>query len=278
MSIIGSVLGGLASKAVGSFFGGSGKGGQKGGSGGSSGSFLGSLFRGGASAVLGGSIDRKFDQSARSDQYSFLADKGLTPQEIAGSGFGDGRGSQSGTILGNQLLAQQQAERQQAYDRAERAKDRAVAMRGQDASLASSQISANASVYSSDTSSRVAEMNNALQRDVFENVTLPDALRRSVTESPPWKRAQIMATMGVDNMIGTAIGNKYGLNPMDPSALASMSQGDFNRMVSEIYGLQSNIFGEAAGAAQIGTTGLGLSFGQSVPSLGRSGSSQGRNP
>jgi len=225
--------------------------------------FAGSMVKGGIGSLLGSAINRHSDREGMRDRWSYMESKGLTPQEIAGSGAAGGGASSAGNTLGNQAAQQDAIAAQQAYDEEQRALDRAVQVRAQDVSARNTETAANASITSSSlsagasrnaaaTSERIAQMRNALDRGIYENVTLPDALRRSVTESPGWKRAQIMAGMGVDNMVGTAIGNKYGLNPMDPAALDNMSDDQFMRMVTEIYGLQSNIFSEGSGAQVLG--------------------------
>jgi len=229
-------------------------------------------------AKKGADINVDAQQKSMQNNWRFMERKGLTPQEIAGSGAAGGVSSSAGNTLGNQAGAFAQQALQHRQEVRERDKDRAVALRGQNLGLQQTQLAANASVqssgiaagasrYSSDNSRAVAEMNNALSRDRFQNIDLPDALRRSVTESPAWKRLQILAGMGVDNMIGTAIGNKYGLDPMDPDALSSMSASDFRKMVTEIYGIQSRIFGESAGSATVISNGLneaGASLGRLV--------------
>jgi len=218
-------------------------------------------------AGVGAEIDRNRDSNALRDKYNYLERKGLTPQEIAGSSFGANPSTTSANTLGNQAAEMAKLKAQQRYDEKQRTADRAIAVRAQDVSTANTQVAANANVqssalaagasrYSSDSSRAVAEMNNALARDRFTNIEIPDALRKAVTESPTWQRLRILAGMGVDNMIGTAIGNKYGLDPMDPDALSNMSDSDFRKMVTEIYGLQSRIFGETAGSATVVGNGL----------------------
>jgi len=218
-------------------------------------------------AGIGSMIDRDRDSGALRDKYNYLERKGLTPQEIAGSSFGASPSTTSANTLGNQAAEMAKLKAQQRYDEKQRTADRAIAVRAQDVSTANTEVAANANIqssalaagasrYSSDNSRAVAEMNNALARDRFVNVELPDALRKSITESPNWQRLRILAGMGVDNMIGTAIGNKYGLDPMDPDALSQMSASDFRKMVTEIYGLQSRIFGETAGSATVVGNGL----------------------
>jgi len=227
-------------------------------------------------AGIGARIDRDRDSGALRDKYNYLERKGLTPQEIAGSSFGANPSTTSANTLGNQAAEMAKLKAQQRYDEKQRTADRAIAVRAQDVSTANTQVAADANIrssamaagasrYSSDNSRTIAEMNNALARDRFTNIEIPDALRKAVTESPTWQRLRILAGMGVDNMIGTAIGNKYGLDPMDPDALANMSDSDFRKMVTEIYGLQSRIFGETAGSATVignGLSEIGSSIGR----------------
>ena len=245
---------------------------------------LGKAAAGGAvsflGSVLGGRQDRKRDQQALGDRYDFLESKGLTPQEIAGSGAASGGPSGAAAqVLGNSATKMAQLAEQQRYDQEQRELDRQVAIRGQDASIQNTQTAANASIassslsagatrYSSDNAVSIAEMNNALARDRFNNIDLPQALNRLVTTAPAWERARIMAQMGVDNMIGTAIGNKYGLNPMDPAALENMSETQFKQMVTDIYGIQSTLFGEAAGAVAIGSNLPSVLGGRGSPASG----------
>jgi len=237
---------------------------------------LGSLFTKSAVAtgaksllgsVAGGLVNRAFDNRKQSDSYDFLAGKGLTPQEIAGSGAA-GQGSTGvGNVLGNQAAELTRIQRQQAYDEKQRNLDRAVALRSQDTSLQAARTSAGAQMYGADVNARTAAGRLSLDRDTFDNVTLPDALRRSVTESPSWKRSQILASMGVDNILATEVANSFGVNPMDSSAVRSMSPDQFMEMVKMIKGMQSNVFTEGAGAAM--TLGSGMSgLASGVRSLG----------
>jgi len=102
---------------------------------------LGGLFKAssigaGAKAVLGGVasgvLGNHFDAAKQRESYNFLDSRGLTPQEIAGSGAAGQGQSGVGQVLGNQFNALQSQRVQHAYEAAERDKDRAVAMRAQD--------------------------------------------------------------------------------------------------------------------------------------------------
>lgn len=231
-------------------------------------SFLGPLLKGAGSAVLGGAIDRKFNQAALSDRYGYLEGKGLTPQEIAGSGFGASGGTNASQVLGNQSAQLEAQKRQLDVQQAERDKDRALQVRAQDMGLLQTQTSAGATLGAARLNANTAANNLAFNRDVYENVTLPDALRKAVTESPSWKRVQIMASMGVDNILGTAVAQTFGIDPMDPQSLEGLTDQQFLELARRIYGMQSNAYGEASGAS--------LAIGQAAGNvLGRQGSGGG---
>jgi len=218
-------------------------------------------------AIAGGAVNSYFQNKSQKDQYNFLEGKGLTPQEIAGSGGAGATSSSVGNVLGNQQAELTRIREQQRYDEKQRDLDRAVALRSQDTSLQAARTSAGAQMYGADLNARTQAGRLSLDRDTFDNVTLPDALRRSVTESPAWKRSEILARIGVDNILATEVAKRFGVNPMDSSAVTSMSQGEFMEMVKMIKGMQSNVFSEGAGAAMTLGSGIsGLSSG--VRSLG----------
>jgi len=229
--------------------------------------FLGSLVKPVLGSIAGGFVNSFFSKKDQRDKYNYLDSKGLTPQEIAGSSGSAGASSGVGNVLGNQQAELTRIREQQAYDERQRNLDRAVAVRSQDTSLQAARTSAGAQMYGADVNARTAAGRLSLDRDTFDNVTLPDALRRSVTESPAWQRSKILASMGVDNILATEVANSFGVNPMDSSAVTSMSQGEFMEMVKMIKGMQSNIFTEGAGAAM--TLGSGMSgLASGVRSLG----------
>jgi len=249
---------------------------------------LGSLFKGKAiaagaktvlGAVAGGKINSYFDSKKQRDSYDFMASKGLTPQEIAGSGAA-GQGSTGvGNVLGNQAAELTRISRQQAYDEKQRNLDRQIALRGQDTQLATAKTSAGATLGAASLAAGTARDRLSLDRDSFQNVTLPRALREAVTEAPQWKRMQILAGMGVDNILGTSVAQQFGINPMDPRAVRSMSQAQFMDMARLIYGMQSRAFGETSGGA-MSVAGAFDGFRRGVSVLGSSSvspSSQGRN-
>ena len=216
-----------------------------------------------SAAKSGAAIDRATAAGMLQDRFEVGKQYGLTPQESMGLSSAGGTGAAT-SILGNQAAQQEMQQREQAFAAAERAKDRMVQLRGQDVGLAQAQTSANASIassgmmarasmYGSDVNARTAASRLALDREEFENVRLPAALRDAVTQAPEWKRMQILASMGVDNMMATSLGQMFGLNPMDPSAVRGMSQNEFYRMAQAVYGMQSNVFKEGSGASILGT-------------------------
>jgi len=224
----------------------------------------------GAKAVLGGVasglIGSAFDRKKQSDSYNYLEGKGLTPQEIAGSGAAGQGSSGVGQVLGNQFNQLQSQRIEQAFAERERDKDRALQIRAQDTGLRQSQISAGAQIYGANTQAQIAAGQLDLQRDRYSNIEMPQALREAITNSPSWKRTQILASMGVDNILGTSIAQRFGVNPMDSNAVKAMSQAEFLQMARTIYGMQSNAFGETSGAA-IQLQGAS----QALPSMGNQG-------
>lgn len=209
--------------------------------------------------VLGDRLAEAHDDRIKDADIKRLEALGLTPTEIAGAGAGAGGAAASGgNVLGNQAGSMTLQRQQQKFENEQRDKDRAVILQGQQTGLAQAQLSAQATLgaaaqsagasrYGTDASERLGMARIALEEDRFRNVDLPESLNRQVTNAPAWERQRIMAQMGVDNIIGTAIANKYGLNPMDADALKGMSETQFNAMVRDIYGLQSNVFSEASG-------------------------------
>jgi len=108
--------------------------------------FLAPLVKPVLGAVASGVIGSVFDRKKQRDSVEYLEGKGLTPQEIAGSGAAGQATTGVGQVLGNQLNQLQSQKIEQDFAERERDKDRAVAIRAQDtsaqASVASAGISA----------------------------------------------------------------------------------------------------------------------------------------
>jgi hypothetical protein len=158
--------------------------------------------------------------------------------------------------MGNQRSNLQLQQQQQSYDHLQRELDRQVQMRGQDASVESAKIGASASMYGADTSARIADARLALESERFKRIELPKGLSEVITSTPEWKRQELLAKMGVDNVMATAIAGARGIDVMDPDSLKKMSPSEFRKLAIEIYGLQSTIFRETAGGAHIIDSGL----------------------
>lgn len=206
--------------------------------------------------MVGGVADRFNDRRARKNEWDFYRGQGATIPEIMGSG-GVGTGSQTGsTVLGNQQAELNRIKMQQSYDREQRNLDRAVLMRGQDAGIQQAGISAGASRYGADVSERIAMAKLDLEKDRYASIELPRGLNEIVTTAPDWKRQELLAKMGVDNALATAIMGSKGIDIMDPNTLQDMSTQEFRQLIRDIYGYQSRVFGESAGAATIVGEGL----------------------
>jgi hypothetical protein len=223
-------------------------------------------------AKAGAKIDRGAAKGMLEDRFEVGAEQGLTPQEAMGISSNTSTGAATST-LGNQAAQIHKQIMDQRFAQSERDKDRAVQLRAQDMSLESAKTSAGASMYGANVNAATQANALALQRERFNQVEMPDALRRAVTESPTWKRSELLARMGVDNILGTSIAQMYGVNPMDASQVKAMSPEAFQRMASTIYGMQSNAFGESAGAG-LAINNAMSGFGAALPTMGQgSGSS-----
>lgn len=254
MGLFSTIASALAGPVLGSVFKGSSGAASGASSGG--GSWLGNIFRTGVSSAVGGAIDRFGDRKSRNDEFNFYKSKGATLPEIMGSG-GVGTGSSgASTVLGNQAAEQARIQRAQDYDREQRQADRLVSMRGQDAALKSSEISAGASMHNAGLAAKTAANRLSLDRDTYRNIRLPQSLNDQATSTPEWKRQQLLATMGVDNALATVIMGREGIDVMNPDTLEDMSKTEFRNLVRTIYGYQSNVFGETAGASTVISEGL----------------------
>lgn len=234
-AILGKVFGGSAiAKAAGTAVGG----------------FLGNKF----AAKQGGKLDR----SLATQDYYRMRRLGFTHSEIAGAGDA-GAGNAQQAIMGNQHTAMMQMEKQQQYEAEQRNLDRAVQMRAQDMGLAGSQTMAGAQMYGANIQQQIAQARLALDQERFQKIDLPIGLNNAITSTPAWRRTEIVAQMGVNNVIGTAISNEFGIDPFDKKALAAMSQKEFAEFITLIYGMQSGAFSTLAGGVVAGNVlGAGL--------------------
>lgn len=210
---------------------------------------------------LGAGIDRKSARDQRADQFAQYGALGLTPQEIIGGAAG-GTAQGNSTVLGNQAAELAKQQMTMEFQKDQKDKDRALISQGQqvqmanaqtmaNASMANAQTAAGASMYGSDTQGKIASAKLALEQDKFKNVQLPQALNDLATSTPDWKRQELLARMGVDNILATAIAGARGIDVMDPATLDKLSDIEFKELVIDIYGMQSHIFGETAGASKI---------------------------
>jgi hypothetical protein len=217
----------------------------------SGGSILGSIAKTAGSALIGGAINR-FNKK---EEYKDRRDEGFTHSEIAGAGGMHGN-SDATAVMGNQATQFEAQRRQMEFEHTQRELDRVVMMRGQDAGVQQAQVSAGASMYGANVQQQIAAAQQALANRQFDEATLPKALNDIATSTPDWKRQQLLASMGVDNMIATAIAGARGIDIMDPDILARMSASEFNDLMVQIYGLQSTIFRETAGSSTIINNGV----------------------
>ena len=229
--------------------------------------------------AYGANVDRDASLGQFKDRYDFIRSEGGTLTEALGVGTGStAQGATS--ALGNQATAMATQNNQLQFEAQQRDADRQVQLSGQQAQLQAAQINANASVqssqissdatryssqmslagqqamaaasvYGSKTQERIQNALLAFDQKQYEEVRLPQALNDIATSTPDWKRQELLARMGVDNVIATALAGEYGIDVMDPSSLAALSDSQFRDMVRQIYGYQSQVFGNTAGAAVI---------------------------
>jgi len=220
---------------------------------------LGSMFTGASvaaggkallGAVAGGAVNRFFDNRKQSDSYNFLASKGLTPQEIAGSGAAGQGSTNVGSVLGNQAAELERISRQQAYDEKQRNLDRAIAVRSQDMGLASAQVSASPGLG-----------RNALDLERLRSIDAPRARQDLLTSSPEFRLRELQMQMGPDNVYAEGLLKRYGLSLNDDS-IANASPETWARFVKDFQSFRSRAATEAAGATTVlGDSAAGYSAG-----------------
>lgn len=196
-----------------------------------------SLALSAGSAYLGNRMDAARDRGALRDKYSFMEGKGLTPQEIAGSGFSANPSSGATSVLGNQAAQQAMAQRQMDFQQSERDKDRAIQMRAQDMGLRQSQISAG-----------VGYQANALAAQRLNEIDLPQAGNDLITTSPAFRLRQLELQMGPDNYFVDAIAQRRGIE-LNNGTISEMSQSDWRSFVREVQSFKSQAATETAGAS-----------------------------
>lgn len=238
LGFLGALIGGVAKAVVGS-------------------SFLGGIAKTAVGSIIGGAIDR----SNAKKEYEMQRGLGFTHSEIAGAGGVNASGNAE-TVMGNQVTQFQAQEKAQQYEMEQRNLDRMVALSGQETQLKTAQMnasatvqaaraSAGASMYGADVQERIAQGRLALEQNRFNQLQLPQGLNDIATSTPAWKRQELLATMGVDNVIATTIAGASGIDIMDPNTLKGMSDAEFQALMIKIYGLQSTVFRETAGSATI---------------------------
>jgi hypothetical protein len=233
---------------------------------------------GAAGSYLGGRIDRHFDQKARSDEYEYLASKGLTPQEIVGGSIGGGRSSAAGVVLGNQANAMESQRRQQAHEQRQRDLDRAVAIRAQDTGLAQTQISASASLGSAALSAGAARYGADLRRATdlarleIDTMRLPFELRnlanQNETSSPQFQRFLKMLSMSPTNVAAANAAMALPFDPLDPDAVAAATPQERADVMKILLAMSSTSYREAVGAGAAFEDAIGVGIGADRPVLG----------
>lgn len=241
-----------------------------------------SALIGAGASLIGGALGRKSDakreRNRQRDEYNFLADKGLTPQEIVGGGAGGISPQGTGeSTLGNQLNAVAAMTRQQDFQQAEREKDRALQMRAQDMGLASARVSAAPGLLNAGLNARQYE---DFGRAVGQNTV--------TTGSPEFLTRQKMMSMGAENVQVQLAADRAGVD-LSGNNIQNMSDSDFAKLQNEFRIVSSQTAREAAGATDVlGRSAAGFRSGaeaigslnplrrENWPSLGGSRGSQPR--
>lgn len=102
-----------------------------------------------------------------------------------------------------------------------------------------------------DANLKIAKDKLALEVKKYKNIELPQAANNIATSTPAWKRQELLAKMGVDNILATAMAGDFGIDPMDPDTLKSLSKEEFKELTRRIYGFSSKIYGEYSGTSLI---------------------------
>lgn len=213
--------------------------------------------------LLGNALDRRRDRGAMSDKWNFMADRGLTPQEIAGSPAAGGNGSSTGAqVLGNQLNTQLAMRAQQEYEANQKNLDRAVMLSGQEtqkevartsaaATTAAASMSAEASKYSADRQAETAA--NRLQSvDVPMSAAQIAKLENEIKlTDPEFVKAMQFLKSSPENLLATTISAEFGIDPFDPRTWTELTQTKKDEIIRKIQALRSTTATEAAGAGSL---------------------------
>lgn len=222
------------------------------------GGIVGNVLGGIGSSIIGSRLNRRADQRAMKQQFDFYKNQGATLSEIMGNGGVSGDSGNGQAIMGNQLNQVMAQKRQQNFEMREREKDRAIQLASIEAGMQNQATAANAQMqsagmaasanrYSADQQFQTALNRLNLDRDRFSKVDLPKAWRDSINEDPERVKQRIMAQMSADNMFATAVGHHFGVDPFE--GVKGASKEELMEMARYIYGVQSTLFSNSAGAS-----------------------------
>lgn len=172
-------------------------------------------------AVLGGLVGGAVDRLNSKRKYKQDRKLGFTHSEIAGAG-GTGTDGMA-AVMGNQATTMEAQERQLDYDEKQRALDRAVAIRGQDAGIEQARLGANASIYSSNTQKDIQMMHNDREWQKMAN--------EWANNNPELNLRFKQMSMGFENVRLELVLARNGLGLNN---LGNMSQSEFNRRMTSV--------------------------------------------
>lgn len=232
--------------------------------------------------TLGNDLDLRNQKEMFDYRINQGLSAGMTPYEMyMGPAGGAGGGTTgSGQVLGNQAGAQQLesqrlnqadeiARRENTADRVtdlaktamqtEAQKDVAEISAG--ATLGAAGISAEASRYQADLVNKIQQGQLDLSTRSFEEDTLPRLaamlelneyevklkIEQIATNTPKFKRAQLLLQMGVDNTTNTLLQKRFGINPANDEEIQALSEEQFRNVLAVFTAAGSTIHREGQG-------------------------------
>ena len=197
----------------------------------------------------------------RNSNFRFQTKKGLNAYEalMGPQGGGETGPTASGQVLGNAQTAEMQQDRADARAAFQAGLDRQMQLQQTkmqtDAQIQAAQIGADAQlgVGMLNRASNIDRMN--LDRDVYNNVTLPQAaenlnltkeqvkkaINEVVTSSPKFVKQKILLQMGVENSIQTLVLNRHKLDITDRASVEALSDNEYDQLYTALLSAQSSV-------------------------------------
>ena len=242
--------------------------------------WIGGAIIGGAmlgSSVLGGKNQRSatregygLDLQGQKEIFDFKTQRGiengLTPYEVFAGPGGNASGGTSnmGQTMGNQAAQQTANINNAILQMGLKKMDNDTAKE-----VAGIQAAANKEVagIQSDTQKLIAANKLSLDRDTYNNITIPESaaklkisaeelkikLNNVATSKPEFVKFMKMLTMGVDNTLSAFIQNVDGYNLTDPESVAKIPIEKREEILSMMLAIQSGTLKNVEGFLKIGS-------------------------